>query len=100
MGVRSLLAALPVLLFAPAAHAADDAWTRHAHAARSALARSVDAGYLTQTDETRYLGILSHARVVGARVPPLRRQILGSVLAQVAAPRSPTAPRALQLYTT
>jgi hypothetical protein len=100
MGVRSLLAAASVLLFAPAAHAAGDTWTAHAQAARGALARSVAAGYLTPADEARYLGILAHARVVAARVPPLRAQLLGSVLAQVAAPSSPTGPRALQLYTT
>jgi hypothetical protein len=100
MGFRSLLAALLVLAFAPTAHAAGDVWARHAEAARSALARSVDAGYVTRADEARYLGILAHARVVSGRVPPLRARLLGGVLAQVAAPRSPTGPRALQLYTT
>jgi hypothetical protein len=100
MGARSLLVALPVLLFAPAAHAAPDVWTRHAEAARAALARSVGAGYVTPADETRYLGVLAHARAVAASVPPLRARLLGTVLAQVAEPRSPTGPRALELYTT
>src|SRR5262245_43507652 len=98
--IRWLIAALPVLLFAPAAHAADDAWTVHALKARAALARSVSAGYVSPGDETRYLGVLAHARVVGARVPPLRAKLLAAVLDQVAEPRSPTGPRALQLYTT
>jgi hypothetical protein len=100
MGFRSLLAALLVLVLAPTAHAAGDAWARHAEAARSALGRSVDAGYVTRAEETRYLGILAHARVVRGRVPPLRARLLGTVLEQVAALRSPTGPRALQLYTT
>jgi hypothetical protein len=100
MRVRWLIAALPVLLLAPPAHAADDAWTKRADAARAALARSVKAGYVTPADETRYLGVLAHARVVAGRVPPLRAELLGNVLDQVAAPSSPTGPRALQLYTT
>src|SRR6516165_7762553 len=98
--IRWSIAALPVLLFAPAAHAADSVWTRHADAARAALTRSVKAGYVTPADQTRYLGILAHARVVAGRVAPLRAELLGNVLEQVAAPSSPTAPRALQLYTT
>jgi hypothetical protein len=98
--IRWLIAALPVLLFAPVAHAADSVWARHADAARAALTRSVEAGYVTPADQTRYLGILAHARVVAGRVAPLRAELLGNVLGQVAAPSSPTAPRALQLYTT
>src|SRR5262249_34905485 len=100
MGFRSLLAALPVLVFAPTAQAAGDAWAARAEAARSALVRSVDAGYVTRAEEARYLGILTHARVVRGRVPPLRARLLGTVLAQVATLRSPIGPRALQLYAT
>lgn len=93
-------AALLALLLAPAASAADGAWTREAQGARAALARSVRAGYVSTGDEIRYLGILSHARVVHSRVPPLRARLLEDVLAEVAKPRSPTGPRALELYTT
>ncbi|MDP9286539.1 MAG: D-glucuronyl C5-epimerase family protein, partial [Actinomycetota bacterium] len=100
MGVRSLVAALLVFALAPAARAADAAWTREAHGARAALARSVHAGYLSPADESRYLGILGHARAVRDRVPPLRARLLDGVLAQVGTPKSPIAPRALELYTT
>ena len=98
MGVRSLVAAFVVLLLAPTANAADDAWTREAKAARTALSRSADAGYLTSLDRDRYLGILRHARAVRDRVPPLRAQLLDEMLARVAKPKSPTASRALTLY--
>ena len=100
MVVRLLGAALLALLVVPPASAADGAWTKKARVARAALARSVDAGYVKPADETRYLGILSHARVVHGRVPPLRARLLENVLAEVAGLKSPTRPRALQLYTT
>src|SRR5262245_7078530 len=100
MGVRVLFVALVVLLLAPAARAADEAWTREAKAARTALTRSADAGFVTAAEEARYLSILRHARAVRDRVPPLRAQILEQVLARVARPKSPTAPRALTLYET
>src|SRR5262245_39903054 len=81
---------------APAAGAAGDkAWTREARAARTALAHSAEAGYVTAAEQTRYLGILSHARVVRNRVPPARARLLDAVLALVARPKSPTGPRAL-----
>jgi hypothetical protein len=97
---RLLVAALFALLLAPAASAAEAAWKREANGARAALARSVKADLVTPADAQRYRGILSHARVVHRRVPPLRKRILEGVLAQVAEPKSPTGPRALQLYTT
>ena len=106
MGVRSLTMVVLALLLAPtanaarAAHAKDAAWKREAHGARTALTRSVKAGYLSPQDEGRYLGILAHARAVRDRVPPLRARLLDKVLAQVATRRSPTAPRALSLYGT
>ena len=100
MGVRSLVTALLFLLLAPSALAADKVWTREAQVARAGLARSLEAGYNPPAEERRYLGILSHARVVHGRIPPLRRALLENVLAQVGLPKSPTGPRALQLYTT
>src|SRR5258706_16269511 len=100
MVVRLFGAALLALLLAPAAGAAKGRWTHETLLARAALARSVKAGYVQPGEETRYLGILSHARVVHGRVPPLRARVLERVLAQVAKPKSPTAPRALELYTT
>ncbi len=100
MKVRSLVAALVVLLPVPVANAADETWTREAKAARIALSRSADAGYLTSDDRDRYLTILRHARVVRDRVPPLRARLLDGVLARVAEPKSPTAARALTLYET
>jgi D-glucuronyl C5-epimerase C-terminus len=102
MGVRSLVAAAAVfLVLVPPAHAATDAgWTKEAQQARAALARSLEAGYLQQADVTRYQGIISFARGVHDRVPPARAQLIESVLGQVAAARSPTAPRALLLYST
>jgi hypothetical protein len=103
--VRGRFAALfglvAVLALAPAANAAHDRiWVNEAKAARKALDRSVAAGYVTAADRTRYLGILSHARVVRNRVPPARAQLLDDVLGLVTRPRSPTAPRALVLYST
>jgi D-glucuronyl C5-epimerase C-terminus len=102
MGVRTLVAAAAVLLVVvPSAHAAaDTGWTKEAQQARAALARSLKAGYLQQADVTRFQGILSFARGVHDRVPPARARLLESVLGQVAAARSPTAPRALLLYST
>jgi hypothetical protein len=91
------------LLLAPVATAANSsgaAWAREAHGARTALARSVDAGYLSPSDKAHYLGVLAHARAVRNRVPPLRAQLLDRVLAQVAERSAPTAPRALVLYGT
>jgi hypothetical protein len=100
MGVRALVATAAVfLVLVPSAHAAADAgWTKEAQQVRAALARSLKAGYLQQADVTRYQGILSFARGVHDRVPAARAQLLESVLGQVAAARSPTAPRALLLY--
>jgi len=100
MGVRSLVAALLVLALAPAANAAGDAWTKTAKQAHLALARSVEAGYLTTQDEAHYLSIMRNARAVRDRVPPLRAQLLRNVLVQIAARKSPTGPRARDLYTT
>jgi D-glucuronyl C5-epimerase-like protein len=102
MGVRSLVAAAAVLLvLVPSAHAAADAgWTKEAQQARAALARSLKAGYLQQDDVDRYQGIISFARGVHDRVPSVRAQLIESVLGQVATARSPTAPRALLLYST
>ncbi len=98
MAVRLLLTALVALLLAPAASAADAVWTRQAKAARTALERSADAGYVTAPDRDRYLRILRHARAVRDRVPPEQAQLLEDVLARVSALKSPTAARALVLY--
>ena len=100
MFVRSLTAVLLVLAFAPYARAADSVWEREATGARAALARSVAAGYITQADQATYLGVIANARSVSKRVPSGRALVLQNVLAQVARPKSPTAPRALELYTT
>ncbi len=97
---RLLAAVLLAFVVAPAAHAASRTWLQEADSASAALARSVHAGYLSPGDEARYLGILSSAQSVRDRVPPLRAQLLDRVLAQVAAPKSPIAPRALELYAT
>jgi hypothetical protein len=88
------------LAFAPAALGAGSVWEREASNARAALARSVKAHYLTPELQTQYLGVLAHARAVSGQVPKGRRAILQQVLSQVAAPKSPTGPRALELYTT
>ena len=88
-------------MLAPSAHAATDTgWTKEAQQARAALARSLKAGYLQQSDVDTYQGILSFARGVHDRVPAARARLLESVLGQVAAASSPTAPRALELYST
>ena len=100
MGVRSVVIALVALAFAPAAKAADEVWTEAARDAHTALARSVKAGYLSPGEEGRYLTVLRHARAVRDRVPPLRARLLDDVVAQIAARKSPTAPRALDLYAT
>src|SRR4029077_15021419 len=101
--VRGRFAALfglaAVLALAPAAHAASDkAWLKDARTARKALSHSVAAGYVTQTDEARYLRILGHARIVRNRVPPGRTALLDTVLDLVSRPKSPTGARALLLY--
>ena len=98
MRLRSLLTPLVVLALAPVANAADTVWTQQAKAARTALSRSIDAGYLTVPDRDNYLAILAHARNVRDRVPPLRAKVLDNVLISVAKLKSPTAPRALTLY--
>jgi len=100
MFVRSLTAALLVLVVAPQAHAADSVWEREATGARAALQRSVSAGYITAADQAHYLAVIADARSVSNRVPPGRALVLQRVLAQVARPKSPTGPRAFQLYTT
>jgi hypothetical protein len=100
MLARLLTTAALGLVFVPNAVAADSVWDREATGARAALARSVDAGYITPDDQSRYLGVIAHARSVSAHIPPGRALVLRNVLAQVARPKSPTAPRALELYTT
>jgi hypothetical protein len=100
MLARLLTTAALGLVFVPNAVAADSVWDREATGARAALARSVDAGYITPDDQSRYLGVIAHAHSVSAHVPPGRALVLRNVLAQVARPKSPTAPRALELYTT
>jgi hypothetical protein len=100
MLVRSLTAALLVLLLAPQAQGADSVWEHEASGARAALERSVSAGYITPADQAHYLAVIASARTVSTRVPPGRALVLQHVLAQVARPKSPTAPRAFQLYAT
>jgi hypothetical protein len=100
MLVRLLVATLLVLAFAPTALASGSVWDREATGARTALTRSADAGYITAAEQARYLGILSYARTVRDRVPKGRALVLQHVLARVAKPKSPIAPRALELYTT
>src|SRR5437870_2943254 len=100
MAVRLLTAALLVLVFVPPASAADKVWAHEAKGAREALARSVDAGYITPAEEVDYLGVLSYASTVRGRVPRGRALVLRNVLAQVARPKSPIGPRALELYRT
>src|SRR5512146_12692 len=100
MFVRLLTTALLVLALASPALAADKVWEHEATGARAALARSVDAGYITQADEQSYLDVLDHATSVRARIPRGRALVLRNVLAQVARPKSPIGPRALELYTT
>jgi hypothetical protein len=103
--VRARFAALfglvVILALAPAAQAAPDrVWVNEAKVARKALDRSTAAGYVTASERARYLGILSHARVVRNRVPPGRARMLDDVLRLVTRSRSPTGPRALVLYST
>ena len=100
MIVSLLTGALLALALAPAANATSSTWLEEAKSASAALARSVHAGYLSEEDEARYLAILSDARGVRDRVPPLRARLLDHVLAEVARPKSPIAPRALALYAT
>ena len=100
MAVRLLTAALLALVFVAPASAADKVWAHEAKGAREALARSVDAGYITAAEEADYLDVLSYAATVRGRVPRGRALVLRNVLAQVARPKSPIAPRALELYST
>jgi hypothetical protein len=100
MVARVLIAALVVLVFVPPASAADKVWEHEASGARKALARSVDAGYITTVEQADYLSVLSYAAEVRTRIPRGRALVLRNVLAQVARPKSPIAPRALELYTT
>jgi hypothetical protein len=100
MVVRVLTAALVVLVFVPQASAADKVWEHEASGARKALARSVDAGYITPAEQADYLSVLSYAAEVRGRIPRGRALVLRNVLAQVARPKSPIGPRALELYTT
>jgi D-glucuronyl C5-epimerase C-terminus len=97
---RLLTAAALALAVAPAAAAADKVWDHEAKGARAALARSVAAGYITPAEQSDYLGILSYAATVRDRVPRGRAFVLRNVLAQVAQPKSPIGPRALELYRT
>ena len=83
-----------------AGSATEGSWKRDAGAALEALERSVAAGLVSDADAGRYRAVLRRAAVVRARVPPLRREILGRVLAQIATYASPLAPRALALYST
>jgi hypothetical protein len=100
-GFAALFVLVAVLVCAPGALGAHaKTWTSEAKAARTALSRSAEAGYVTPSEQARYLGILSHARVVRDRVPPARKRVLAAVLELVARPKSPTAPRALTLYST
>src|SRR5947207_13015912 len=100
MVVRLLTAALLLLVFVPTASAADKAWAHEAEGARAALTRSVAAGYITPAEQSDYLGILGYAATVRDRVPSGRALVLRNVLAQVAKPKSPIGPRALELYRT
>ena len=100
MFVRLLTAAALALAVVPTAAAADKAWDKEAKGARAALARSVAAGYITPAEQSDYLGILSYASTVRNRIPRGRALVLRNVLAQVARPKSPIGPRALELYRT
>src|SRR6266480_80449 len=100
MVFRLLTAAAIALAVAPTAGAADKVWDHEAKGARAALARSVAAGYITPAEKSDYLGVLSYAATVRGRVPRGRALVLRNVLAQVARPKSPIAPRALELYST
>jgi D-glucuronyl C5-epimerase C-terminus len=100
MVLRLLTAAALALVLVPAAAAADKVWEHEAKGARAALARSVAAGFVTPAEQSDYLGILSYAASVRDRVPRGRALVLRNVLAQVARPKSPIGPRALELYRT
>jgi D-glucuronyl C5-epimerase C-terminus len=100
MVLRLLTAAALALALVPAATAADKVWEHEAKGARAALARSVAAGYITPAEESDYLGALSYAATVRDRIPRGRALVLRNVLAQVAQPKSPIGPRALELYRT
>src|SRR5438093_3034775 len=100
MVARVLIAVLVALVFVPPASAADKVWEHEASGARKALARSVDAGYITPAEQADYLSVLSYAAEVRGRIPRGRALVLRNVLAQVARPKSPIAPRALELYST
>ena len=89
-----------MLAFAQSANATSSTWLEEAGSASDALARSVQAGYLTKADEARYLAIIASAHTVRDRVPPLRARLLDHVLAEAARPKSPIAPRALELFAT
>ena len=58
----------------------DEDGSQDAKAARKALTRSAAAGFVTSTEEARYLGILGHARIVRNRVPPAPAALLDTVL--------------------
>src|SRR5258708_36952652 len=92
MIVRLLTGALLALVLAQSANATSSTWLEESRSASDALARSVKAGYVSRADEARYLAILSDARRVRDRVPPLRAQLLDHVLAEVAGPEAPPAP--------
>jgi D-glucuronyl C5-epimerase C-terminus len=100
MFLRLLTAAALALAVAPAAVAADKVWEHEAKGARAALARSVAAGYITLAEQSDYLGIVNYAATVRDRVPSGRALVLRNVLVQVARPKSPIGPRALELYRT
>jgi len=100
MTVRLLTGALLALALAQSANATSSTWLEESRSASDALTRSVQAGYVSQADEARYLAILASAHSVRDRVPPLRARLLDHVLLEVAKPRSPIAPRALELYAT
>src|SRR5215831_19432768 len=100
MFLRLLTAAALALALTPTATAADKLWEHEAKGARAALARSAAAGYITPAEQSDYLGILGYAATVKNRVPPGRALVLRNVLAQVAQPKSPIGPRALELYRT
>jgi hypothetical protein len=98
---RSFALLLAALALAPGAAAAPvDGWERRERAAQEALARSVAAKYVDAVEAERYLAILGRARAVWETAPPLRSRLLESVLGQIARYRSPTAQRALELYST
>jgi len=100
MILRLLTGSLLALALAQSANATSTIWLEESSSASDALARSVKAGYLSHADEARYLAIIASAKNARDRVPPLRARILDHILAEVAQPKSPIAPRALELYAT